>query len=151
MILPVGTGRPGHLTQWINDHRSYAKFPVLSSKEVKAYGKTVRQWWLNLQPKWRHASGYPVLQDDPRNDDTWEPVCRAGPNGVFLVVMAIAWWLDNSKGKIGEDVAELMDDVTWVLKSMGKDRTVLKSSRKRQAVDIPPQPRKGAKRARKDM
>lgn len=39
---------------------------------------------------------------------------------MFLVVVAIAWWITGLDGKLSKDVAEVILDVTWVLDSMVK-------------------------------
>ena len=44
----------------------------------------------------------------------WGLLTNAGPCGMFLVMLAVAWWLKAVSGDISA-IAEVMEDIAWVL------------------------------------
>ena len=92
--------------------------PVINSKARRnAYGSSIREWWTALQPEWR-AEGitWPIRCEAPDGAD-WSCLCIRGPNGIFLAVMALAWWVVSADGK-DDGAFEVVQDVVWVLKQM---------------------------------
>lgn len=48
--------------------------------------------------------------------EQWDALRRGGPNGLFMVVLGLAWWaaaLDNVSGN--EELCGALDDATWVM------------------------------------
>jgi hypothetical protein len=49
----------------------------------------------------------------------WWDLHVGGPNGFFLILMALLWWITAAKGDTkNDDIAKALNDVDWVLKSM---------------------------------
>lgn len=76
-----------------------------------------KTWWSGLQPDGRKADAraWPL----PRSDLTiadWSSVAHAGPTGLLLVVIALAWWGYYALGE-GQTKEFLLavEDVLWVL------------------------------------
>lgn len=112
----------------------------MSKAQVSAYLVTVRQWWIDLQPDWRAVDTWPLAHEGPDGgDEDWTSLCRAGPNGLFLVVLAIGLGLANSRGVIAPDTFHLMADVTWVLETIVTffEENPAKRPRKRGATEPP--------------
>ena len=63
---------------------------------------------------------WPLSRDNIEPSSDWGILSHGGWKGVFLVVVAIAWWITGLDGKLSKDVAEVILDVTWVLDSMVK-------------------------------
>lgn len=79
------------------------------------FGETVRHWWQCLQPEWRGSS----MSRDPPANHSWVQYKVGGPNGLFLVVMCLSWWVQ----RLTEDRADftaVVDDFTWVLTQFDK-------------------------------
>lgn len=77
---------------------------------------SVRKWWCAVQPKWRNVvDSWPLPRDDVESGANWELVSHGGWNGVFLVILAVAWLISGLGGKFNKDVTELVLDITWVL------------------------------------
>ena len=62
---------------------------------------------------------------------SWSHLICGGPNGLLLVVLALAWWMTSSTGSNSSPTKEAALDVTWVLVQL------------RLALDVP---NKGKKR-----
>jgi hypothetical protein len=44
---------------------------------------------------------------------------KGGQTGIFLVVIAIGWWIDAHEGReVSESVAEILEDALWVLSEL---------------------------------
>jgi uncharacterized membrane protein YukC len=49
----------------------------------------------------------------------WWDLRVGRPNGFFLILMALSWWITAAKGDTeNANIAKALDDVDWVLKSM---------------------------------
>ena len=76
-----------------------------------------KTWWSGLQPDGRKAD--PQAWPLPRSDFTtadWSSVAHAGPTGLLLVIIALAWWGYYAMGE-GQTKEFLLavDDMLWVL------------------------------------
>ena len=47
----------------------------------------------------------------------WLNIRKGGSNGVFIVILTLAWWLHASNGVVDADpeFARALEDVSWVL------------------------------------
>ena len=83
---------------------------------------------------------WPLARIAPADADDWAAVKRGGCNGVFMVVMALSWWLAESKGGDGDlaDVFDAVSDVSWVLDMI----TALATERKSSPIDSEEHPAK---------
>jgi hypothetical protein len=74
-------------------------------------------WWVKMQPTWR---GGESLVRTLLTDANWELILRGGSNGLFMVVMALSWWVHatglNSQQNLKLLVA--INDVKWVLSEL---------------------------------
>lgn len=74
-----------------------------------------------MQPEGRKSG--PDLWPLPRMDFTtadWLSVARAGPTGLFLVIVALAWWGHHIQGDgQREEFLGAVDDVLWALTQIG--------------------------------
>lgn len=69
-------GRPNEVKGWMKAHHSW--------KEVEVgveFGGKWRNWWLLLQPAHPYCA-----------DSDWTKLCKAGRNGLFLILLALVWW-----------------------------------------------------------
>ena len=93
-------------------------------KNSQAFGTSWKAWWQAMQPVWRSTS----LSRDIPSDADWSPLLCGGANGLLLIVLALAWWIQaDSKNDISDDhIADATEDVCWVL---GHLKTILVNSK----------------------
>ncbi|TBU21632.1 hypothetical protein BD311DRAFT_677921 [Dichomitus squalens] len=110
--------RPKEIKMWSRASRSYEKLPKV--KSTKQYAVGWKRWWTSLQPSSRleNSNAWPPARREPARDEDWAAIRRGGPNGMFLAVVSLAWWLwaaiDAGEEVVGSDVEQAMDDVLWV-------------------------------------
>jgi hypothetical protein len=76
-----------------------------------------RSWWNGMQPEGRKsdAEAWPFPRMDFTTAD-WMSVARAGPTGLLLVVVSLAWWGHHVQGEGQmEEFLVAVDDVLWAL------------------------------------
>jgi hypothetical protein len=72
------------------------------------------EWWSSAQPKWRKAK-WPFVQEDSTGRD-WGKFVGCGKDGIFLIVVSLAWWVYASEGPSqGSKLDDAITDVAWVL------------------------------------
>ena len=79
-----------------------------------------KTWWKGLQPDGRKADpqAWPLPHGDFTATD-WFSVARAGPTGLLLVVITLAWWGYYVMGEgQTEEFLVAVDDVLWALTQM---------------------------------
>ncbi len=118
--------------------------------DVSEFGGEMRKWWSTLMPKWRHPScttttdaakndsEWPLKRNTP-DTESWSKVRKVGPNGLFLVLLGLAWWKGATAGGGGarREYSSVAEDVAWVIGNVVKD-VIPFASRERQAD--PPAP-----------
>ncbi|KAI0323432.1 hypothetical protein GY45DRAFT_1214498, partial [Cubamyces sp. BRFM 1775] len=83
--------RPMQVRQWIQTHRQYEKIPVIGG--ITVYGAEWALWWRALQPDGRlDAEGELQRIEETEGGISWSVLRRGGPNGFFLVLLALSWW-----------------------------------------------------------
>ena len=57
----------------------------------------------------------------PDKGGQWEPLCRGGPNGLFMVALALAWWA-TALGEVSNDdeLSDALDDTIWAMQHMAR-------------------------------
>lgn len=107
--------RPMQVRQWIQTHRQYEKIPTI--RNVAQYGAEWELWWHALQPEMRlDEAGELQRPEALAEGDSWSVLRRGGPNGFFLVLLALSWWLASAdEGQDMAEVWEMVEDVCWVL------------------------------------
>ena len=87
---------------------------------MNEYAMGWKTWWKGLQPDGRKTD--PEAWPLPRSDFTtadWFSVACAGPTGLLLVVVALAWWGYYVQGEgQTEEFLIAVDDVLWALTQM---------------------------------
>ncbi|KAI0730661.1 hypothetical protein C8Q76DRAFT_613322, partial [Earliella scabrosa] len=113
--------RPQEVGAWMKDGRSYEKLPEINPDEFPPRWKA---WWSSLQPACRitDVSAWPLSRVVPQSRNEWTMLWRGGQCGLFLAVMALAWWLGAviEAGESLEDVFSAIADVSWVLDAAGE-------------------------------
>ncbi|KAI0747755.1 hypothetical protein C8Q80DRAFT_1270225 [Daedaleopsis nitida] len=99
--------RPQPVTWWITRGRKYSdnKMPTI---DLPGYGEDWKRWWIGMQPAWRRAQGA---------RGGWDALLIEGPNGMFIPLIAAAWWLRVMSIK-DVDKPELLSELGWVLDTL---------------------------------
>ncbi|KDQ54198.1 hypothetical protein JAAARDRAFT_196935 [Jaapia argillacea MUCL 33604] len=98
---------------------------------VDAYAETWRAWWCSMQPDWRGGNvGFPMDQGVP-SDETWDGIACGRKNGLYIVLMTLAWWIIAIKAdgcEPSQDVSfwSALGDVHFVL-----NHVILRNKRRR--------------------
>ena len=104
--------------QWIQAHRQYEKPPAVKTTE---YGVAWRLWWRELQPAVRLDAAGELQRPsaDVVQGGSWGVLRRGGPNGFFLVLLALGWWVRAAVDKQDvKDAFAMVEDILWVLKDV---------------------------------
>ncbi|KAH9885582.1 hypothetical protein C8Q73DRAFT_630390, partial [Cubamyces lactineus] len=84
-------GRPIEVRQWIQKHRKFASKP--SIRKVAEFGASCELWWTGMQPAERIRDGQKYHRpSEVLPSCVWDSLRRGGPNGLFLVLLALGWW-----------------------------------------------------------
>ncbi|KAF9538810.1 hypothetical protein CPC08DRAFT_771072 [Agrocybe pediades] len=115
--LPT-THCPKEVADWIKS-KNKTMIPSINSTK---FGEGFITWWVALQPAWRTDGSMPSLplKRDVPPEETWVTLRKGGTAGIYVVVMALSWWVRSQVGdESGEDVWVAVDDLKWVLEQMG--------------------------------
>jgi hypothetical protein len=112
----IGTKkRPFEVSIWVKSGRRSIKPNIANIVKYKASWQT---WWQGLQPEWRLLEDGTFLQEVPDTGEEWETLRRGGPNGFFVIVLALGWWAAAMDWKDDIGLLNALDDVTWVVRCM---------------------------------
>ena len=121
--LPT-VGRPEEVAQFIRSRRQYSKVPVLTTAKLRPYAASWTRWWKALQPKERGVDQWPFSRGVNDAACDWAPLLQGGPNGLYLVIASLGWWLVAASRVADEKVAEwtqvqdAVSDVEWVFERL---------------------------------
>ena len=120
--------RPAQVTKWVNNGRKYDSQPDVS-RELKSFVTSWWKWWTLLQPPSRQNGA--KLSREVANGESWHEICKGSQNGLFTVVLCLAWWrrAASTSAQIKEFQVAL-EDVIWVI-----DHLVGKGKRSREGND----------------
>lgn len=109
--------RPAIIGMWIKAGRSYEKQPDLANA-VKTYTMNWSAWWKAINPP-----------DDDGADRDWSSLAKGGPNGLYVVVLSIGWWLfalrnTGPSADCLKAIEEVQRSLEQVRSSFGKKRRV---------------------------
>lgn len=87
------------------------------------YGPQFVTWWRGMQPTWRLLPGEGFSKETSTNLESWALINKGGSAGLYIVVMALSWWVLRLRdaGTADTDAQAVwgtVDDVAWVLKQL---------------------------------
>ncbi|KAG9318793.1 hypothetical protein JVU11DRAFT_894 [Chiua virens] len=113
--------RPEYFSTWMRNHRplSHKVLPIFDSAQ---FFREFRYWWSSIQPSWRvQIDSEPFTRHSPSTAD-WSRICRAGSNGMILIVVAIIWlslYISPSHSKHAR-LMQYVEDVAWVFEQVSE-------------------------------
>ena len=72
-----------------------------------------------MQPAWRKDDEAPLVhfRDIPKGE-TWQALRKGGTAGIYVVVMALSWWIKGLQHDVNAWSA--VDDLSWVIRNMSR-------------------------------
>jgi hypothetical protein len=104
---------PSALKQWHSGSKDFSHTPTKLAQE---HLQSTIDWYISLQPPTR-GSSWPPTRSLPADPNEWVPLFKGGPNGFFLILMALSW-TPSSDPQLTTKITELSNDVTWVLQTL---------------------------------
>lgn len=52
--------------------------------------------------------------------ETWQGMRKGGTAGIYIVVMALSWWIKAQKAKHDVEVWSTVDELTWVVQQLNR-------------------------------
>ena len=95
------------------------RFDVIPEVNPSEFGAEWRQWWSFIQPDWRGDDAWPLSQAVP-NAAEWSTLTHRGAHGLFLVMMALSWWVRKIVPDEDRELSIAIGDVYWVMKEIIK-------------------------------
>ena len=99
--------------------------------DLKEYGDRWNAWWWGMQPSWRDPES-PFTMPSEASAGSWSHLLCGGPNGLLLVILALAWWMKSNAGNDSSIIKEAAIDVTWVLGQLRSASDIGNKDKKRE-------------------
>jgi hypothetical protein len=83
--------------------------------DADTFGSSFMAWWIALQPEWRIANDGSFNYEVPADED-WRVLHKGGKTGLYIVVVALSWWVGALTPAIPSFRAwTAVHDVQWVI------------------------------------
>ncbi|TFY76110.1 hypothetical protein EWM64_g7902 [Hericium alpestre] len=113
--------RPPQVYYWQKRARKFDCIPVIDS--IESYGCAVIGWYESMQPNFRRGPGFHMWREGDASD--FDTLNASGVNGIFILIMTVAWWLysvnnlDTSTDAerrtiLHAEVMEFVEDISWM-------------------------------------
>jgi hypothetical protein len=79
------------------------------------------EWWKQIQPSWRTDEGSVALNRKTPRGETWQVLRKGGTAGIYVVVMALSWWIKAQQVQRDNPAWMAVDDLSWVMQQMMLD------------------------------
>ena len=106
--------RPKEIPIWFKFGRRFAGKSVPAISSIEEFEAKWVEWWTAGQPQWRDIQNWPFAKRDATRND-WGHLLEGGKDGMFLVVVSLAWWVCAQDSPEKSKLDEAIEDVTWVL------------------------------------
>ena len=103
------------------------------------FGSRFSEWWMSMQPGWRKDGGRSittlVLFRDTPLGETWQGLKKGGTAGIYVIVLALSWWIKAQLTECNPMVWSAVEDVSWVVQQMKNNMVSHVPSKKRARDD----------------
>lgn len=119
--------RPQEVSDWIKSKKK----DIVPSINPDVYGARFMEWWGGLQPSWRQFKGgnslLHLVRETPKAE-TWQALKKGGTSGIYVVVMALSWWIKGQRNERDANAWAVVDDLSWVIQQMSDGHDSLAST-----------------------
>jgi len=107
--------RPDQIGWWFkHGRRQFIERSIPEIKSLENYERVWFKWWTAMQPEWRDVDSWPFSQDEGDIND-WGNLIHGGKDGLYVVVVSLAWWV-HARDPVKESLLDdAIADVSWVL------------------------------------
>ncbi|KIJ91185.1 hypothetical protein K443DRAFT_135548 [Laccaria amethystina LaAM-08-1] len=125
--------RPQEVADWMRSKKKDVVPPVKPAQ----FGKQFLEWWTVIQPDWRKddIEGSLMFFRDVPIGETWQGMRKGGTAGIYIVVMALSWWIKAQKGKRDVVAWSTIDDLLWVIQQLNQNTVSYITVPKKRAHD----------------
>jgi hypothetical protein len=128
------TARPPEVAPWIKRQINKKHEPVSITTN---YVSRFVAWWKAIQPAWRIDKDGLLSRNAPAKE-AWTFLNKGGSAGLYVVVMALSWWISDLKTDSDRLQAwAIVDDITWVFSMLMPTVGPAIASSKRSSPDTP--------------
>lgn len=108
--------RPDVVSAWIKSKKKTSPPEI----DVEEFASSFMAWWIALQPGWRLADDGSFKYEMPKDED-WRVLCKGGSAGLYVVVVALSWWIRALTPDSPSFCAwTAVHDVHWVIDQISK-------------------------------
>ncbi|EIN04408.1 hypothetical protein PUNSTDRAFT_138449 [Punctularia strigosozonata HHB-11173 SS5] len=111
--LTTSKKRPEAVRHWLGRGRKLTKPPPTGPATSHLQNWTA--WWCDIQPSWREGTELPLRRPTMSGTIPEWSAQRGGPNGLYMVVLCLAWCL-IAEGSVPGGFDSACDDVAWMLR-----------------------------------
>ena len=119
--------QPQEVSDWIKSKKK----DIVPSINPDVYGARFMEWWGGLQPSWRQFKGgnslLHLVRETPKAE-TWQALKKGGTSGIYVVVMALSWWIKGQRNERDANAWAIVDDLSWVIRQMSDGHDSLAST-----------------------
>jgi len=111
-------GRPQEVSDWMRSKKKEVVPPVKPAQ----FGKQFMEWWTVLQPDWRKddTEGSLSFFRDVLTGETWQGMKKGGMAGIYIVIMALSWWIQAQKAERDVLAWSTVDEFLWVIEQLNQ-------------------------------
>ena len=79
------------------------------------------EWWTVLQPDWRKDDEMSlVFFRDVLIGETWQGMRKGGMAGIYVIIMALSWWIKAQKAERDAEAWSTIDELSWVIQQLNQ-------------------------------
>ena len=83
-------------------------------RSVEEFQEMWVKWWAAAQLGWRNTGSWPLSRDESPVQD-WGQLSLGGKDGLFLVIISLAWWIHAQYLNTDSKLDDALDNVSWVM------------------------------------
>lgn len=90
-----------------------------------------------IQPDWQKdgLEGSLVFFRNVPISEAWQGMRKGGTAGIYVVIVALSWWIKAQKAKCDIEAWSTVDELLWVMQQLNQKRVSLSTVRKKRAHD----------------
>ena len=109
--------RPQEVSDWIRSKKKDVIPPI----KPAVFGKRFVEWWTVIQPDWckDKVATLVFFRDIPQGEN-WQGMRKGGTASIYVVVMALSWWIKAQQAEPDAEAWSTINDVLWVIQQLNQ-------------------------------